>query len=357
MFAVLLETPANYVITETRRCSRCGESKPIDDFPWKVKARGLRRVWCRGCCRAYGREHYRKNRPTYLAKSAKRRAIIRPFVRAQIDAHLRGHPCVDCGCTDITVLEFDHRDPAEKDFAVGELARVAEWQRVLREIEKCDVRCANCHRIRTGEQFGWAKVNGVRTDPGTVRPGASGRYHKVNAPRQEILLSPDVDGLRRCSRCGERKPLSDFPFRDVRAGLRGHYCRECQAEYRRSHYEAHKPDYMKRAVTESILKKQDILIRLFEYLGSHPCVDCGTADIRVLEFDHIDSAIKTMDVAKMIGRRSWRTILQEIEKCEVRCASCHRKRTAQQRGWKVRLAEDGGRNVRMTVLRGSSSVR
>ncbi len=51
----VFETSATYVISHQveRRCSRCGETKPIDEFPMKVKARGLRRVWCRDCCRAY----------------------------------------------------------------------------------------------------------------------------------------------------------------------------------------------------------------------------------------------------------------------------------------------------------------
>lgn len=49
----LLETPGDYVVhIDGRRCSRCGEVRPIEEFPFKIKARGLRRVWCRDCCRA-----------------------------------------------------------------------------------------------------------------------------------------------------------------------------------------------------------------------------------------------------------------------------------------------------------------
>lgn len=324
----------------TRRCSKCREFKAVDDFPIKNKATGLRRVWCRECCREYGREHYRKYRPAYLAKSARRRRVERPRVRAMIDQYLREHPCVDCGGTDITVLEFDHRDPAAKELTVAELARDSEWPRVLREIEKCDVRCANCHRLRTGIQFSWARVTGVLIDPSVIRPGHTGRYGCLDRPVQDQLFSDDPDGLRRCSSCGKRKSLKDFPFRDLKAGLRAYYCRECQAEYRRAHYTTNRDDYMARAMTESRLKREDVLLRMFEYLRTHSCVDCGETDIRKLEFDHRDGSTKTMEVTKMVGRRNWSTIEQEIDKCDVRCANCHRRRTARQQGWKVRLAEE-----------------
>lgn len=337
----LRNAPGPYVDVpdRARRCSRCGDVRPIDEFPIKNKVRGVRRVWCRGCCRAYGREHYQRNKAVYLLKAHQRRRDIRPQVRAGIDAYLRTHPCVDCGRPDITVLEFDHRDPAEKEFNVGELARIGAWPRVLREIEKCDVRCANCHRLRTGEQFRWAKTTGVVIDPLVIRPGQSGRYAVPDAPVQDALFSTEPNGLRRCSRCRDFKPLAQFPFRDIRAGVRGHYCRHCQSTYRRGHYAAHKIDYITRAMTEAQLKREDSLLLLHEYLRVHPCVDCGETDIRVLEFDHTDPRSKTMAVTTMIGRRRWPTIMSEIHKCDVRCANCHRKRTARQQGWKVRLSE------------------
>ncbi len=59
------------------------------------------------------------------------------------------HPCVDCGESDIRVLQFDHTDPAAKITEVSQLLRNASWPRVLMEIEKCEVRCGNCHRRKT----------------------------------------------------------------------------------------------------------------------------------------------------------------------------------------------------------------
>lgn len=69
--------------------------------------------------------------------------------------------------------------------------------------------------------------------------------------------------------------------------------------------------------------------RLFEYLDDLECVDCGEQDSRVLQFDHVQGE-KRGNVAQMVGSGyGWDTILEEIAKCEVVCANCHTKRTAQ----------------------------
>lgn len=58
-------------------------------------------------------------------------------------------PCMDCGGTYPTsVMDFDHRDPSEKSFTISQ-KRQCGLQMLLAEIAKCDVVCANCHRIRT----------------------------------------------------------------------------------------------------------------------------------------------------------------------------------------------------------------
>ena len=66
--------------------------------------------------------------------------------------------CVDCGENRIVTLEFDHRDPASKRFNISSwrLSTIS-LQDLKDEIDKCDVVCANCHRVRTAERFKWAK--------------------------------------------------------------------------------------------------------------------------------------------------------------------------------------------------------
>jgi hypothetical protein len=100
--------------------------------------------------RAAQRRHYEKHRERFAARMRAYHAKERPAIRALIAAHLANHPCVDCGESDPIVLEFDHRDPALKRFNIGGAATHRFTLRVVQaEIEKCDVRCANCHRRKT----------------------------------------------------------------------------------------------------------------------------------------------------------------------------------------------------------------
>jgi len=55
--------------------------------------------------------------------------------------------CARCGFDDSRALEFHHKDPADKKFKISEKAWSYSWDRVLAEVEKCDVLCSNCHRI------------------------------------------------------------------------------------------------------------------------------------------------------------------------------------------------------------------
>ena len=62
--------------------------------------------------------------------------------------------CHDCGINDPRVLEFDHLPQFKKSFGIGRAVggSTRSWNSILKEIEKCEIVCANCHRIRTLER-------------------------------------------------------------------------------------------------------------------------------------------------------------------------------------------------------------
>lgn len=132
-------------------CYQCGDEKPLEGFNvCKSRADG-RQSRCRECDRKAAVEYYQANK----AKFASRRIKYRERNRLWIWEYLLEHPCIDCDEKDPRVLEFDHIDPSTKIEAISSMSSNAKLQDIIDEVAKCEVRCANCHRIKTYDQFGW----------------------------------------------------------------------------------------------------------------------------------------------------------------------------------------------------------
>lgn len=80
--------------------------------------------------------------------------------------------------------------------------------------------------------------------------------------------------------------------------------------------------------------REKIRALLFKYLSDESCIDCGEQDPIVLDFDHRDPKNKFKQISRMLsGHYSWKSVVQEIEKCDIRCANCHRRKTYVQLGY------------------------
>jgi hypothetical protein len=139
-------------LAELRKCYSCHELKPVDDFSWRRKAKGERDTYCRPCRSAYGRKHYEANRQRYIDQAAVSRRKLTLARTRYLIRYFESHPCLDCGESDPVVLEFDHL--RDKSFAIGRQLSRTNWQRILEEMKKCEVVCANCHRRRTARRKG-----------------------------------------------------------------------------------------------------------------------------------------------------------------------------------------------------------
>lgn len=134
---------------ETKRCAMCEEFLPLDEFYVIDKRTGKRISYCKSCKSEYNRRWYQENREKQIADA--RRNNLRyirenqEFVNAVKDV-----PCADCGGHFPPIcLDFDHVR-GEKLANVSELVRRANSLDAIRaEMEKCDIVCSNCHRIRT----------------------------------------------------------------------------------------------------------------------------------------------------------------------------------------------------------------
>ena len=135
--------------SDTRTCTKCKKTKPLDEFSSNPSVSDGKQSRCKKCMAAYMRERRRThgNARTAINNEARRRKNLEAII-----VYLRDHPCVDCGEKDFMVLDFDHvRGKKHTISKILSYSLVA----VMREIEKCDVRCANCHRRKTAKEQGW----------------------------------------------------------------------------------------------------------------------------------------------------------------------------------------------------------
>ena len=115
-----------------KTCKRCGEEKPREEF-YKLKGKQYDPEWdCRDSHCKTCRKQYQADR----LRERKREAV-----------EYLGGKCQDCGLVShACVYDFHHRDPSQKDFTLGK--NFKSFASIKDELDKCDLLCANCHRIR-----------------------------------------------------------------------------------------------------------------------------------------------------------------------------------------------------------------
>lgn len=138
---------------------------------------------------------------------------------------------------------------------------------------------------------------------------------------------------KHCTKCGGEKPLTAFNFTSKLRGRRNSHCRECTKRASKIAYRKKRSYYIQENIRLKRARKKKLLLFLREYFSTNPCVDCGIDDSFVLQFDHVKGT-KKMSIATIVSSGlSIDTFLIEVEKCEVRCANCHLRKTAGERAY------------------------
>jgi hypothetical protein len=128
-------------------CSKCGEPKDLTSF---AKKRGKYAAHCKPCQRKMWLSWYAKpsNKQRHLQRNAKLSNEARQKLLELVQA-CKDVPCADCQRKYPSyVMDFDHVR-GTKVMSVSTLINSGSKRRLLKEIEKCEVVCSNCHRIRT----------------------------------------------------------------------------------------------------------------------------------------------------------------------------------------------------------------
>lgn len=128
--------------------------------------------------------------------------------------------------------------------------------------------------------------------------------------------------MKVCTSCGDPKPLSEFNKKG-KTRVQGK-CRDCQKLWYKSYYDS-SPKEKSRLTTRNKETVAQNRRKLRELKESTPCADCGNKfPYYVMDFDHLGN--KKFNVSAMITH-NWEQIKEEISKCELVCANCHRVRT------------------------------
>lgn len=110
-------------------------------------------------------------------------------------------------------------------------------------------------------------------------------------------------------------------------------CKECSKKCHAKYYQKYKAHLNEESRIRRIEHRRSNMLYVLTFLKTHSCVDCGETDPVCLDFDHV-RGIKYLSVSDMISQTySVENIQLEIDKCEVRCSNCHRKKTAKERSY------------------------
>lgn len=138
--------------------------------------------------------------------------------------------------------------------------------------------------------------------------------------------------MKKCTKCHQWKEEDEFPWKSKKKGYRHAVCKECTAKRSHKWYEENKDRQIETARANRETYRQQAQDYVWNYLSTHPCVDCGETDPMVLTFDHVRGK-KRKSISVMVTRGwSLDTIIEEIGKCEVRCANCHMRAEKKRRG-------------------------
>ena len=131
-----------------KTCGRCGVLKPPDDFHLSTRYDG-RQPWCKECRREYDKRYWASRKDLRLEQKRAWKNGMAAWARdLKVDK-----PCADCGDTfHPAAMTWDHLPGTNKLGDVGNMVRRAGKERILAEISKCELVCANCHAVRTFER-------------------------------------------------------------------------------------------------------------------------------------------------------------------------------------------------------------
>lgn len=267
-------------------CVICGDTKKLSLFVSNYFFRNK----CKNCHKKKVYK-WRSDEPD-LAKAARNRSFRKSadFLKSLKE----GKQCEKCkGKFHPCQLDFHHL--TEKSINISQLYQKRK-DRAIQEASKCSLLCANCHRDET-----YLK--------------SAEHYKKYQSkPVAEIIEIPMQPGCEKkeCVKCKSEKHINNFTL--LKIGKRHSYCKRCMRIVNREASEKRQPGKTESGKAIEELKSKT------------PCSDCKKQfGYWVMDLDHVSG--DKIDNLNKLQSKSLEKVLEEISKCEIICACCHRLRT------------------------------
>ena len=129
---------------EYKICTSCHKNKKIEEFSLRNTINNKRQSWCKKCSNSNRMIYYFNNLDK--EKQWHKNRILRN--KEFIKTYLMTHPCVDCNFSNYLALQFDHIKEKKIESIAVMVVNGLSLKTIKKEIEKCEVRCANCHQIK-----------------------------------------------------------------------------------------------------------------------------------------------------------------------------------------------------------------
>lgn len=143
-----------------KTCSKCKESKSLNEFAKHSGKKDGLQTYCRACQTKWATEKYHSD-PNRRITIVKRNERLRTRNKQAIENYLRGKSCVDCGNDNIVVLTFDHIREKKRATVSDMVLHGYSLEAIHKEISKCEIRCFNCHMIKDSKRRGGLKWRGT----------------------------------------------------------------------------------------------------------------------------------------------------------------------------------------------------
>ncbi len=142
-------------------CRTCKIEKSLDEFAKNKTKQDGYHISCKSCKNRQQRKWYNLHREEQVVRVVARNLKYKASNWDKIVSFLLQNPCVDCKESDPLVLEFDHVRGVKTTEVSTLIGNDHKWETIKAEIDKCDVRCRNCHIRKTAKDFNYGKYKAL----------------------------------------------------------------------------------------------------------------------------------------------------------------------------------------------------